>query len=194
MTDSQSTEPYTPNAEIHSSPNVVPKDSGDEGDSGSQPLIVTPPPHPKGFGVAEITPPKVSLPYVVEDTGSSSTSGTSPGFLQVSDCEVGDESYEEETETDDESYTFSSHDGDNDIDGHGCGLTSTQDTCEDLSYLWQCPYCGRRASQNCCLTCMIEDAVFPSDDSNAPVDLATPTNDNETDQGETDQGDREPSN
>lgn len=187
MTDSQSTEHYTPNAEIHGSPNVVPKGSGDEGVSSNQPpLIVTPPPHPKPFGVAEFTPPKLSFPDMAEDT---STSGTSPGFLQVSDAGEGHESYEEEDETDDESYTFSSHDGDRSRDDNG----QTSNPCEDLSYLWQCPHCGRRSSQNCCLACMVEDAVLPDDFA----DVAASTNDNETSDSyscETDQSDREPSN
>ena len=194
MTDSQSTEPYTPNAENHRSPNAA---TGDEGDSSQKPLIVTPPPHEKPFGVVDFTPPKVSLRDTVEDT-SSSTSATSPGFLQVSD--FGGESYEEETETDDESYTFSSDDIDanddnDDIDGHGCDtIVSTQVSVESVSYLWQCPYCGRRASQNCCLTCMMEDAVFPEDYLNAQVDSAGQPNSNndESDNSNNDESDREP--
>lgn len=164
MTDTQSTECYTPpGSPVVTGPTCDGSMTLDQSDLGTPTLIYTP--SPLRHEPAHYTPEKPCRP---EELNLATLLGTVPGnsggssdsdrgSFQVSDFE---ESEEEECWTPDEEYSVSDW-----LDSESesiCRENFLVDQNWNLG-LWHCPWRGRRASQNCCISCDLEHADDPID-------------------------------
>ena len=175
MTDTQSTECYTPGSPVGDGSLTL-----DQCDLGTPTLIYTPSPH--GHEPAQYTPEKPCRPEepnlathpfmqgtIPGNSGGSSDSDSGHRSFQISDFE---ESDEEECWTSDEEYSIS--DFIDDWLESESESTRRENFQVDQNWnlgLWQCPWCGRRASQNCCISCELEHALNPVDSPLPPSDV-----------------------
>ena len=151
--DTENTGPRTPSLILTPSPK---KPNQTDDDAKLTPPKVSPP-QGNHANVAALFPGVYYPPFVSSSDSDSDGEQDVPssGFFEGSESESSFDS--DATEPFDSSTAYAQlliSQPDAEADGH------QSSEFDDLG-LWCCPYCGRRASESCCLACMIESNPLP---------------------------------